>query len=210
MPQRGQQRGSLFVPIHWSDATASSARIGDLVAPCTDPYSGQPEAKATPAAIAPVAFAYRGFALSRAPLPLPDEAPGGRVSRVDGAQGCLFASNDGPMAWHELAPRLFEDAVLTEYVDRARGLYRAAAFVDGRLDGALFIGPADTPPQWSDLRSMAGGPAIAGERAGDLRLLRRRTCRHPSRRSPRARPSASRRSALRCAPAPIAEPACRN
>ena len=34
----------------------SSARVGDLVAPQTDPYSGQPEAKATPAAIAPVAF----------------------------------------------------------------------------------------------------------------------------------------------------------
>ena len=55
----GQQRGSLFVPIHWSDANASSARVGDLVAPQTDPYSGQPEAKATPVAIAPVAFAYQ-------------------------------------------------------------------------------------------------------------------------------------------------------
>ncbi|MBO0713002.1 MAG: molybdopterin-dependent oxidoreductase, partial [Acetobacteraceae bacterium] len=32
-----QQPGSLFVPIHWSDATASSARIGDLVAAETDP-----------------------------------------------------------------------------------------------------------------------------------------------------------------------------
>ena len=56
------------------------------------------------------------------------------------------------MAWHDLAPQLFPDAVLTEYVDRQRGLYRAAAFVDGRLDGALFVGPADAPPQWSDLR----------------------------------------------------------
>ena len=48
---------------------------------------------------------------------------------------------------------LFPDAVLTEYVDRQRGLYRAAAFVDGRLEGALFVGPADAPPQWSDLRA---------------------------------------------------------
>ena len=50
----GQQRGSLFVPIHWSGETASAARACDLVAPHTDPYSGQPEAKATPASIAPV------------------------------------------------------------------------------------------------------------------------------------------------------------
>ena len=46
----GQRPGLLFAPIHWSDANASSARIGELVMPATDPYSGQPEAKATPAA----------------------------------------------------------------------------------------------------------------------------------------------------------------
>ena len=46
----GQQRGSLFVPIHWNGETASAARVCELVAPHTDPFSGQPEAKATPAA----------------------------------------------------------------------------------------------------------------------------------------------------------------
>ena len=50
----GQQRGALFAPIHWSGETASSARICELVSPHTDPHSGQPEAKATPATIAPV------------------------------------------------------------------------------------------------------------------------------------------------------------
>ena len=44
-----QRRGSLFAPIHWNDKTASEARVGDLVTPANDPYSGQPEAKATPA-----------------------------------------------------------------------------------------------------------------------------------------------------------------
>ena len=63
----GQRRGSIFAAIHWSDATASSARICDLVMGDTDRYSGQPEAKATPAAIAPVAFAFRGFALTASP-----------------------------------------------------------------------------------------------------------------------------------------------
>src|SRR5215831_7539320 len=51
-----QRAGSLFTPIHWSDATASCARIGDLVMPETDRYSGQPDAKATPASIEPVDF----------------------------------------------------------------------------------------------------------------------------------------------------------
>jgi assimilatory nitrate reductase catalytic subunit len=155
-----QQRGSIFAPIHWSDANASSARVGDLVSPQTDPFSGQPEAKATPTAVEPVAFSYRGFALARDPLTLPDGTWWARVA-LPGAAGILFATDDAPMAWHERAPGLFPRAVLTEYVDRQKGLYRAAAFSDGKLEGALFVGPSDAPPQWGDLRQMVGGPGIA-------------------------------------------------
>ena len=156
----GQQRGSVFAPIHWSDANASSARVGDLVSPQTDPFSGQPEAKATPVAVAPVAFAYRGLALAREQLALPEGTWWARVA-LAGASGILFASNDAPMAWHERAPELFPAAILTEYADRQNGIYRAAAFIDGRLEGALFVGPAHAPPQWGDIRQMANGPGIA-------------------------------------------------
>ena len=54
-----QRKGSLFVPIHWSDTNASSARIGEMVNPATDPFSGQPEAKATPASLVRVDYRYR-------------------------------------------------------------------------------------------------------------------------------------------------------
>ena len=66
-----QQRGTLFAPIHWSEMNASHGRVGALVAPFTDPFSGQPEAKATPAAIAPYEYVFRGFVLSRRELALP-------------------------------------------------------------------------------------------------------------------------------------------
>src|SRR6201999_1326505 len=66
-----QQRGMLFAPIHWSEANASAARVGALVAPFTDPFSGQPEAKSTPASIAPYEYVFRGFVLSRKELALP-------------------------------------------------------------------------------------------------------------------------------------------
>jgi assimilatory nitrate reductase catalytic subunit len=65
------------------------------------------------------------------------------------------------MIWHDLAPQLFPDAVLTEYIDRQRGIYRVAAFLNGRLDGAIFVGPADAPPRWNELRTMTGRPGIA-------------------------------------------------
>jgi len=150
----GQRRGSLFAPIHWSGETASSARVGELVMPATDPFSGQPEAKATPVAIEPVAFAYRGFALSRVPLTLPAETWWSRVTMASGA-GLLLASNEQPDAWRARAQNMFDDdAELAEYFDETRSSYRVAAFVDGRLAGALFIGPAAAAPHWDTVKTL--------------------------------------------------------
>ena len=128
---------------------------------------------------------------------------------LPGTAGFLFASNDTPTAGDDLAPSLFPEAALTEFVDRKRGLYRAAAFVDGRLEGALFLGPADAPPQWGDLRQMVGGPGIAesgqvvcacfGVGVAAIAEAWRR-----------ARPRASTTSPWRCAREPNAAPACPN
>ncbi len=45
--------GQLFMPMHWNDVHASSARVCSLIAPHRDPISGQPENKYTPVSIAP-------------------------------------------------------------------------------------------------------------------------------------------------------------
>jgi assimilatory nitrate reductase catalytic subunit len=47
-----------------------------------------------------------------------------------------------------------EDAELAELCDDRRCIYRAAAFVAGRLDGCLFIGPAAAAPQWDALKAL--------------------------------------------------------
>jgi assimilatory nitrate reductase catalytic subunit len=159
----GQRRGSLFAPIHWSDATASAARICDLVMPETDRYSGQPDAKATPAAIAPVTFAYKGFALARRPLVMPEGTWWARVA-VAKASGLLLASNDAPEIWRGRARELFGDgAELAEYSDALRGVYRVAAFVDGALSGCLFIGHAEAAPQWDAVKPLFEADALADE-----------------------------------------------
>ena len=102
-----QRQGSLFAPIHWSDETASCARIGELVTAANDPYSGQPEVKATPVAIRPVAFAYRGFLLATKSPALPDDTWWARVTVTKGV-GLLLASNDRPGLWRARAADLFE------------------------------------------------------------------------------------------------------
>jgi len=155
-----QRHGSLFVPIHWSAETASSARVGDLVAPAQDPYSGQPEAKATPAAIAPVAFAYRGFALAGAPLALLQDTWWARVAVTNGA-GYQFASNQQPRVWRDHAQGLFGAAEIAEFIDAQRGIYRIAAFAEGPLIGALFVGPAEAAPQWDAVKALFEAETLA-------------------------------------------------
>jgi assimilatory nitrate reductase catalytic subunit len=164
-----QQPGSLFVPIHWSDETASCARVGELVAPRTDPYSGQPEAKATPATVAPVAFARRGFTRTREALALPGGTWWAKVATADGIEYRL-ATSQGPMLWHDFADRWrTPDARFAEELDG--GVYRAAAFLDGHLDSCFYIAPADAPPQWN----LAGLAAAAAEEEG-LRIPKSRPC----------------------------------
>src|SRR6267154_4097376 len=106
-PSEDQRRGSLFIPIHWNGETASAARVCDLVAPHTDPYSGQPEAKATPASIAPVGYEYRGFALTRAPFAPPDGTWWARIA-LAGGTGTLLATNERPELWREHARMLMD------------------------------------------------------------------------------------------------------
>ena len=154
-----QQRGSLFVPIHWSDTTASFARVGELVMSVNDPYSGQPEAKATPASIEPLAFAYRGFVLSRMPLALPSETWWSRVAVPTGF-GALLASNEEPSIWRARVTALFKDIELAEYLDEPRGVYRVAAFSEGRLAACLFFGKAGASPTWDIVKTLFEGEAL--------------------------------------------------
>ncbi|MBK8991364.1 MAG: nitrate reductase [Gammaproteobacteria bacterium] len=60
--------GELFVPMHWSAQYASAARMGALIAPRTDPVSGQPESKFVPVRVRPVAAACWMQLVVRAPL----------------------------------------------------------------------------------------------------------------------------------------------
>lgn len=157
----GQRQGSLFAPIHWSDATASSARIGALVTPRTDPHSGQPEMKATPAAISPVELPVRGFLRSRRNIALPEDTWWVRIATAHGPE-LRIASKRDVLFWHEFAQHtLGQDAQLVETIDSAQGIYRAAAFIDGEFDGCLSVGPGDVALRWEGLSSLiaAGVPA---------------------------------------------------
>jgi assimilatory nitrate reductase catalytic subunit len=67
-----QRIGSVFVPMHWNDAYARSARVDALAAAITDPISGQPELKHTPVYAEAYRPAWQGFVLSRNRFALPE------------------------------------------------------------------------------------------------------------------------------------------
>jgi assimilatory nitrate reductase catalytic subunit len=156
-----QQRGMLFAPIHWSEQTASSARVGALVAPFTDPFSGQPENKATPASIAPYEYVFRGFALSRAPLQLPDHAWWARVA-VTGGHGYLFADNADLASWQSWLRSVAGDD-FAEYRDFGGGVYRAASFADDHIDSCLFVGPAHDAGDWDVVKRLFAADALSDD-----------------------------------------------
>ncbi|MDB5654878.1 MAG: assimilatory nitrate reductase alpha subunit apoprotein [Tardiphaga sp.] len=156
-----QQRGMLFAPIHWNDETASFARVGALVAPFVDPFSGQPENKATPVAIAPHVFAQRGFVLSRTPLALPETALWTRVA-VPGGVGYLLADNADPATWRSwMGPLLGDDVAAFE--DAGRGVFRAVSFEGDRIATCLFIGPAQDALDWDSVKALFAASALDDE-----------------------------------------------
>ncbi|WP_024577989.1 MULTISPECIES: nitrate reductase [unclassified Afipia] len=157
-----QQRGMLFAPIHWSQENSASGRIGALVAPFTDPFSGQPENKATPVAIEAVAFAQRGFVLSRKPVAFPKGVWWSRVA-VTGGYGYLLASNLDATNWRTFLAAQGETGHVAEYEDAAHGVYRAAQFSGDMLEACLFIGPASDALNWDAVKVAFAAEAVSDD-----------------------------------------------
>jgi assimilatory nitrate reductase catalytic subunit len=156
-----QQRGTLFAPIHWSEMNASHGRVGALVAPFTDPFSGQPEAKATPAAIAPYEYVFRGFVLSRRELALPQHLWWTRVT-VAGGFGYLFADNADLARWPLWLHGSAGDDI-AEYRDFGGGVFRAASFAGDRIETCLFVGPAHDAGDWDVVKSLFAAERVTDE-----------------------------------------------
>jgi assimilatory nitrate reductase catalytic subunit len=157
-----QQRGMLFAPIHWNAETASSGRVGSLVAAFTDPFSGQPEAKATPAAVEPKVYAHRGFVLSRRPLTMPDGVWWSRVAIV-GGHGYLLAHDLAPGFWRSWFAANAPCDDIAAYDDQAGATYRAVAFASERIALCLFSGAFDEAVEWDAVKALFEQDAVTAD-----------------------------------------------
>jgi assimilatory nitrate reductase catalytic subunit len=160
----GQRRGEIFTPIHWTDANASGGRTGLLPAPRTDPHSGQPGFKATPARVEPVATAWRGFLIVQGtPAARPTCLWSTQIA-IPGGVLVELAGNEDPAALGNLLP----SGERIEMADPARGSLRMAVLAKGRLKAALFVTrTGELPPRdWLVAQlGAAGGPMLLAGRA---------------------------------------------
>ena len=164
-------RRMLFVPIHWSQAFSSDARVGALVNPVVDPHSGEPEFKHTPARVAPFVVSWQGFILSRRPVAVQE------VSWWTAIQGKEFqryeiAGRRVHGNWSRWARALLgatAESDWLEYGDVGTGIYRAIHIVDERIESCLFLSPRADLPSRSWLAGLFAKQALsAAERAGLL------------------------------------------
>jgi assimilatory nitrate reductase catalytic subunit len=153
----GQRPGELFVPIHWTDQTAIGGRTGLLPRPLTDPHSGQPGFKRTPANITAVTPRWRGFAiLTGDAIAAPDCLWATRIA-VPGGWLWEVAGDGDPAVLDALLPR----GQRIEATDPARGSRRVAVIAGGRLAAALFLTERGELPARDWLIAQLSAPEIA-------------------------------------------------
>ncbi|OAI24617.1 nitrate reductase [Methylomonas koyamae] len=170
----GQRRGSLFVPMHWTGQVSSHGRMGALVNPVVDPYSGQPESKQTPVRISAWPATWYATILARQPLAIRDCE---YQVKIRGEQFYRYelAGSDAGKDWRQWSRELFSENGIAgagdwlEYSDLQAGYYRCAYLAGNRLQACLLVGPDFELPEPGWLCSLFPKPELS--RSERLALL---------------------------------------
>ena len=151
-----QRPGELFVPMHWTDTLAAEGRANRLALAETDPHSGQPGFKDTPARAEPYAPEWRAFLVTRH-VPACAGAAWWSRSRVPGGWLCELAGT-GAIDAEALLPA----GERLEAADLARGMRRMVVRgANGTLEAALYITRSGTLPPRDWVVEQLGAPAGA-------------------------------------------------
>ena len=146
-----QRPGNLFAPMHWGNTNSAQGRIGPLVNAITDPHSGQPESKHTPASIRPWATAWNAFVFTRAPLTAPDCDYWVKVGGDGYARYELAGSSplETPVEWLRCLLPISDDSEdeCLEYHDENTGQHRLALIQSERLVACVFFATRKALPE---------------------------------------------------------------
>lgn len=174
----GLQPGTVFAPIHWSDANSANGVVGRLIAGATDPYSGQPESKYTPVAIAKFSPKWHALVVSRIKTSGASAEYWASVTGHD-CSITTFAGTEDIADWQRWARRMSGDSghEWLTFSDPSGGRHRFATLKNGRVESAIFVSNHNDLPslEWAqaqfaldrlDERDRAG--LLAGRPANDI------------------------------------------
>lgn len=158
-PSEGQRRGEIFTPIHWTGRQSTGGRTGLLPRPLTDPHSGQPGFKSTPATIEKVEIEWRAFLILRGEAVAATLPPALWATRITVSGGALYelaGTGDDKLldGWLPAGARV-------EAADPARGSRRIAVIVDDRLAAVLFLTRTGELPGRDWLIAQLDAPQVA-------------------------------------------------
>ncbi|MCG8315907.1 MAG: molybdopterin-dependent oxidoreductase [Pseudomonadales bacterium] len=139
------QPKQVFVPMHWNDQFAPQGRIGPVVNPNNDPYSGQPELKHTPVNLQRVMFSQYAKCWTRKELTMTEFNYWVKIPEEHNLRYEL--ANNTSMA--QLVDAMGTSPTLT-YKDSRTGIYRYGWIKDNRLEACLFLGnlPIEVNDRW--------------------------------------------------------------
>lgn len=132
------QKGSAFVPMHWTGETAAGGRVNTLVDAVTDPVSGQPASKGSTVSVRPFEAAWYGFAASDSAMR--PTRPYAAIARSKTGWRAEVAGCKTPRDWEAEARSVLNLGGGTASVveDPATGVARVAISDDGILRGLFF------------------------------------------------------------------------
>ncbi len=159
-----QQKGNVFVPMHWNDQFSYRGRADALVNPVVDPVSGQPEYKHTPVSIKAWQPSWYGFVLLRheAGIGLTHDS---YWSKANGGQFIRYeiAGTDAVDDWKKwLNDRISGTDKMDGlfYNDTKKSYYRAAYVQNNKLMACVFIAPSIDLPSRNWLAGLLAKDSI--------------------------------------------------
>jgi assimilatory nitrate reductase catalytic subunit len=162
-----QRRGSVFVPMHWTDQFSACARVDALVTAQTDPQSGQPALKMAQASVEPAMAKWYGFAVSRRRLDL-SGVDYWALAEAKGGVRAELAWLEDPEDWNDWVRTAFDvapESTLLSMRDERSGRYSFALFESGKVVFAIYVSPDPVlvSRQWVASLLEAPGPARRSE-----------------------------------------------
>lgn len=182
-----QRQGSVFLPMHWSNAFSRQGLVNAVIESQLDPISGQPEFKTQAVWVEPYPARWYGFVLIRSGGFLPDLTAfaGDYAAKIPSSLATRFelAGVAAPLDWLAWAKNTLNESVATlsnpasqrasqrewiDFTDPASGRYRSAQLTQGRLDWVIAITPDSRAVDTQWLASLFAEPTLSVSQRADL------------------------------------------